>query len=57
MELILKNILMLMSMFLKIKNFKPEFYYFLWSDAHKDDPLSNINLKSEDYHEITKGLC
>ena len=23
-------------------------------DAHKDDPLSNINLNSEDYFEITK---
>ena len=39
----------------KIKNFKPEFLLFSAGfDAHKDDPLSNINLKSEDYHEITK---
>ena len=39
----------------KIKDFKPEFLLFSAGfDAHKDDPLSNINLKSEDYHEITK---
>ena len=39
----------------KIKDFRPEFLLFSAGfDAHKDDPLSNINLKSEDYHEITK---
>ena len=39
----------------KIKDFRPEFLLFSAGfDAHKDDPLSNINLKSEDFHEITK---
>ena len=39
----------------KLKEFKPEFILFSAGfDAHKDDPLSNINLKSQDYFEITK---
>ena len=39
----------------KIKDFKPEFLLFSAGfDAHKEDPLSNINLKSEDFYEITK---
>ena len=39
----------------KLNEFKPEFIFFSAGfDAHKDDPLSNINLKSEDYFEITK---
>ena len=25
-------------------------------DAHKRDPLSNINLESKDFNEITKGI-
>ena len=39
----------------KLNEFKPEFIFFSAGfDAHKDDPLSNINLKSKDYFEITK---
>ena len=39
----------------KLNDFKPEFILFSAGfDAHKDDPLSNINLNSEDYFEITK---
>ena len=39
----------------KLNEFKPEFIFFSAGfDAHKDDPLSNINLKSRDYYEITK---
>ena len=39
----------------KLNQFKPEFiFFFAGFDAHKDDPLSNINLKSKDYFEITK---
>ncbi len=39
----------------KLNDFKPEFIFFSAGfDAHKDDPLSNINLKSQDYFEITK---
>ena len=38
-----------------MNEFKPEFIFFSAGfDAHKDDPLSNINLKSQDYFEITK---
>ena len=45
-----------MNMFLKkLKEFKPEFLLFSAGfDAHRDDPLSNINLQSHDYFEITK---
>ena len=39
----------------KLKEFKPEFLLLSAGfDAHRDDPLSNINLKSYDYFEITK---
>ena len=39
----------------KLNEFRPEFILFSAGfDAHKDDPLSNINLKSQDYYEITK---
>ena len=39
----------------KLNQFRPEFIFFSAGfDAHKDDPLSNINLKSKDYFEITK---
>ncbi len=39
----------------RLNEFKPEFIFFSAGfDAHKDDPLSNINLKSKDYFEITK---
>ena len=41
----------------KLNKFKPEFILFSAGfDAHKDDPLSNINLKSQDYFEITKNF-
>ena len=39
----------------KLKEFKPEFLLFSAGfDAHRDDPLSNINLQSHDFFEITK---
>ena len=44
-----------MNILKKLKDFKPEFLLFSAGfDAHKDDPLSNINLQSQDYFEITK---
>ena len=39
----------------KIKEFKPEFLLFSAGfDAHKDDPLAQLQLNSKDYYEITK---
>ena len=39
----------------KIKKFKPNFVLFSAGfDAHKDDPLGNFQLKSEDFYSITK---
>lgn len=39
----------------KIKDFRPEFILFSAGfDAHKDDPLAQFQLVSEDFHEITK---
>ncbi len=39
----------------KLKEFKPEFLLFSAGfDAHIDDPLAQLKLKSEDFHEITK---
>ena len=39
----------------KIKEFKPEFILLSAGfDAHKDDPLAQLQLKSDDYHSITK---
>ena len=39
----------------KINQFKPEFLLFSAGfDAHIDDPLSQLKLKSEDFYEITK---
>jgi len=41
----------------KIDNFKPEIILISAGfDAHKRDPLSNINLESRDYYEITKKI-
>ncbi len=38
----------------KINEFKPEFILFSAGfDAHKNDPLANLNLNSHDYFEIT----
>jgi len=39
----------------KIKEFKPEFILFSAGfDAHKDDPLAQLKLKSKDFYELTK---
>ena len=39
----------------KIKEFKPKFILLSAGfDAHKDDPLAQLQLKSDDYHIITK---
>ena len=39
----------------KIKEFKPEFILFSAGfDAHKDDPLAQLKLTSNDFYEITK---
>ncbi len=39
----------------KLNKFKPEFILFSAGfDAHQKDPLSNLNLKSKDYYEITR---
>ena len=39
----------------KLKNFKPEFVLFSAGfDAHKDDPLAQLQLKSKDFYELTK---
>ena len=39
----------------KIKQFKPEFLLFSAGfDAHKDDPLAQLRLSSEDFYTITK---
>ncbi len=39
----------------KLKEFKPNFVLFSAGfDAHKDDPLAQLQLTSKDYYEITK---
>ena len=39
----------------KIKQFKPEFIMFSAGfDAHKDDPLAQLQLKSNDFYNLTK---
>ena len=39
----------------KINNFKPEYILFSAGfDAHKDDPLAQLQLNSKDYYEITR---
>ena len=39
----------------KLKKFKPEFVLFSAGfDAHKNDPLAQLHLISEDYYELTK---
>ncbi len=39
----------------KLKEFKPEFVFFSAGfDAHKDDPLAQLQLTSKDYYEITR---
>jgi len=45
------------SIFQKLKEFKPEFILLSAGfDAHKDDPLAQINLKSKDYYTLTKRI-
>jgi len=39
----------------KLKEFKPEFILFSAGfDAHKDDPLAQLQLSSKDFYELTK---
>jgi acetoin utilization deacetylase AcuC-like enzyme len=41
----------------KLNEFKPEFILFSAGfDAHKNDPLANINLESKDYYTLTKEI-
>lgn len=41
----------------KLKSFKPEFILLSSGfDAHTEDPLAQINLKSSDFYEITKRI-
>ncbi|MBO41430.1 MAG: histone deacetylase [Pelagibacteraceae bacterium] len=43
------------SVLKKMKDFRPEFILFSAGfDAHKDDPLAQLQLISEDFYEITK---
>ena len=43
-----------MNVLKKLKEFKPEFILISAGfDAHKDDPLAQFNLKTEDYYIIT----
>jgi acetoin utilization deacetylase AcuC-like enzyme len=43
--------------FKKLKDFKPEFILLSAGfDAHKDDPLAQINLESKDYYTLTKRI-
>ena len=45
------------SIFKKLKTFKPEFILLSAGfDAHKDDPLAQINLETEDYYTLTKRI-
>lgn len=41
----------------KLNEFKPEFILLSAGfDAHKKDPLANINLESKDYYDLTKEI-
>ena len=43
--------------FKKLKEFKPQFILLSAGfDAHKDDPLAQINLESKDYYTLTKRI-
>jgi len=45
------------SIFKKLKEFKPQFILLSAGfDAHKDDPLAQINLESQDYYTLTKRI-
>ena len=41
----------------RLKEFRPEFILMSAGfDAHKDDPLCQLNLESKDYYEITRRV-
>ena len=45
------------SIFKKLKEFKPEFILLSAGfDAHKNDPLAQINLESKDYYTLTNRI-
>ena len=45
------------NIFKRLKEFNPEFILLSAGfDAHKDDPLAQINLESKDYHTLTKRI-
>ena len=45
------------SIFKKLKEFKPEFILLSAGfDAHKNDPLAQINLESKDYYILTNRI-
>ena len=45
------------NIFKKLRQFKPEFILLSAGfDAHKDDPLAQINLESKDYYTLTKRI-
>ena len=45
------------AIFKRLKEFKPEFILLSAGfDAHKDDPLAQINLESKDYYTLTKRI-
>jgi acetoin utilization deacetylase AcuC-like enzyme len=45
------------SVFKKLKEFKPEFILLSAGfDAHKDDPLAQLNLESRDFYTLTKRI-
>ena len=45
------------NIFKRLKEFKPEFILLSAGfDAHKDDPLAQINLESKDYYTLTKRI-
>lgn len=46
------------QVFPALKSFAPELLMISAGfDAHKDDPLANINLETEDYDWVTENLC
>ena len=45
------------SIFKKLREFKPEFILLSAGfDAHKDDPLAQLNLESKDFYTLTKRI-
>ena len=45
------------DVFKKLKEFKPEFILLSAGfDAHKNDPLAQINLESRDFYTLTKRI-